>query len=354
VGLLAVLLATGVLPFLAPGQDPGVYALAAVATALAFVLSLLAHEVAHTLVALRYGLPVRRITVWLLGGVSELGGRASRPEVEMRVAIAGPLVSLGLGVLFLASALVGGSVGWAALVLAPLTWLGTTNVVIGVFNLLPGTPLDGGRLLHGLVWRRTGDRARATHTATSAGLVLGAVVAGVGVLLVVADQWDGLWLALVGWFLARSATEERTSTTVLESLVGLAVRDVMTPAPAVVPGWWTVQGLLEHLAGPDGTRHRAFPVVDVAGRPLGVVCLADLVAVRAAARPVTAVEDLLRTPPLVLAATDPMERLLERPPTAGRDLVLVADAERVVGVVSAGDLERVVLLRATNDQTPTR
>jgi Zn-dependent protease len=145
VGLLAVLLATGVLPFLAPGQDTGLYALAAVATAIAFVLSLLAHEVAHTLVALRYGLPVRRITVWLLGGVSESGGRASRPEVEMRVAIAGPLVSLGLGVLFLASALVGGSVSWAALVLAPLTWLGTTNVVIGVFKRRPGPPGFPGR-----------------------------------------------------------------------------------------------------------------------------------------------------------------------------------------------------------------
>lgn len=95
-----------------------------------------------------------------------------------------------------------------------------------MFNLLPGTPLDGGRLLHGLVCRRTGDRVRATHTATSAEVVLGAVVAGAGLLLVVADQRDGLWLALVGWFLARSASEERMSTTVLEGLVGLAVRDV--------------------------------------------------------------------------------------------------------------------------------
>ena len=114
-----------------------------------------------------------------------------------------------------------------------------------------------------------------------------------------------------------------------------------------------MQRLLEHIAGPDGTRHRAFPVVDAAGRPLGVVCPADLVAVRAAARPLTAVHDLLRTPPLVPAPTDPVERLLERPPTAGRDLVLVADAERVVGVVSAGDLERVVLLRAAVGPTPT-
>ena len=153
IGLLAVLLGTTVLPFLAPGHTLAVYGLTATVTAVAFVLSLLAHEVAHALVALRSGLQVRRITLWLLGGVSELGGNAPAPGVEMRVAGVGPLVSLVLGGIFTGLAVLGAAAGRATLLTAPLGWLGTMNLVIGVFNLLPGTPLDGGRLLHGLATR---------------------------------------------------------------------------------------------------------------------------------------------------------------------------------------------------------
>lgn len=345
VGFLAVLLVTTVLPFSAPGRDLGVYALTATATAVAFVLSLLAHEVAHALVALRCGLQVRRITVWLLGGVSELRGNAPEPGVEMRIAVVGPLVSLGLGGLFTGLAVMVGAAGWATLITASLGWLGTMNLVIGVFNLLPGTPLDGGRLLHGLIWRLTGDRARATREATSAGQLLGAVLAGFGVVLAVTGRFDGLWLVLVGWFIAGSSTGERAHATIVETLAGLTVGDVMSTAPVVIPDRWSVQEVLRHLAGPEGSRHRAFPIVDLAGHPVGVVGLTDLVTVPVPARPRTAVRDLVRTPPLVLTPTDPLERVLERPPTSGRDLVVVTDEARVVGVVSGGDLERLVLLR---------
>lgn len=345
VALLAVLIATTVLPLLAPGRDPVIYAAAGAATAIAFVLSLLAHEIAHALVALRSGLEVRRITLWLLGGVSELGGGAPEPGVEMRVAAAGPLVSLGLGALCVGLSAVGGAAAWSAIVIAPLSWLGTMNIVIGVFNLLPGSPLDGGRLLHGLLWRWTGDRERATRAATGAGQVLAAVLTGFGVLLVLTGRWDGLWLMLVGWFLGSSAAGERLHASMIANLAGLAVRDAMTPTPAVAPGWWTVQALVEHLAGPEGAHHRTFPVVEFSGHPIGVIGLADLVAVPADDRTHTAVRDLVRTPPLILAPTDPLERVLERPPRSGRDLVVVADDDRVTGVISAEDLERVVLLR---------
>jgi CBS domain-containing protein len=227
------------------------------------------------------------------------------------------------------------------------------NLLIGVFNLLPGTPLDGGRLLHGLIWRLTGDRRRATRGATSAGQVLGALLAGFGVVLAITGRLEGLWLVLMGWFIGGSAVGERAHATIVASFAGLTVGDVMSTAPVVVPDSWTVREVLRHLAGPEGSRHRAFPVVDRSGRPLGVIGLADLVAVPSPSRPHTAVHDLVRTPPLVLAPTDPLERVLEAPPTSGRDLVVVSDGNRVVGVVSAGDLERVVLLRPEVEPTST-
>ncbi len=344
VGLLAVLLATTVLPELAPGLSAAVYALAAAMAAILFVLSLLAHEVAHALVAHRSGIEVRRITLWLLGGVSELGGKPSGPGVEVRVALAGPLMSMALGGVFTVLAVLGTASGWAGVVVATLSWLATMNVVLAVFNLMPGSPLDGGRVLHGLVWRWTGDRERATRAASGAGQVLGALLAGGGVLLIFAGRWDGLWLVLVGWFLAGSAVGERMHAALAEGVGGLRARDAMTSAPVVIPAWWTVQALLQHLVGPNAPRCRTFPVVDLAGHPLGVVNLAAVMAVPAEARAETSVGDLVRTPPLVLAPDDPVERALERPPTAGRDLVIVADGDRVVGVIAAGDLERVVLL----------
>jgi CBS domain-containing protein len=170
-------------------------------------------------------------------------------------------------------------------------------------------------------------------------------LAGLCVVLAITGRLEGLWFVLMGWFIGGSATGERAHAAIVASLTGLTVGDVMSTAPVVIPDSWTVREVLRHLACPEGARHRAFPVVDVSGRPLGVISLADLVAVSARARVRTAARDLVRTPPLALAPMDPLERVLERPPTSGRDLVVVIDRDRVVGVVSAGDLERVVLLR---------
>jgi len=356
--LLGELLALSVLPALVPGLTRGAYLVAGVFAAAVFVLSLLAHELAHALVARRAGLGVQRITLWLLGGVSELVERPERPAAEVRIAVVGPLVSLALAGIFSVAAWGAIWLGAPMLVVAGLSWLATVNVMLGVFNLLPGTPLDGGRVLHGLLWWRSGDRERATRTAAAAGQFLGALLAGLGFLLVLNGRWDGLWLALVGWFLAGTAGAERTRGMLVDRLAGLHAEDVMTRDPYLAAGWWTVQAFVDQLLGLYGPRQAVFPVVDFTGRPGGVLRLADLAAVNPDARLSRTVRDVARPLPadLVVDAAEPLDKLLEGHLGPGRDVVVVQRDGRVVGMITPGDIQRIVELHALRvaDSAPQR
>src|SRR6185312_3977604 len=191
IALLGQLVGLTVLPSMAPGLSAGAYWLAGGLAALGLGGSLLTHELAHAVVARRAGLGVRRITLWLLGGVSELVGQPSEAAAEVRIALVGPVTSLGLGGLLGAAMVVARDLAVPSAVVATLSWLATMNILLGVFNLLPGTPLDGGRVLHGLLWRHTGNRERATRAATTSGQVLGALLAGTGILLALHGRLDG-------------------------------------------------------------------------------------------------------------------------------------------------------------------
>lgn len=165
--------------------------------------SILAHEVGHSLVARRYGVPVEGITLWLLGGVARLGGQAPNPRAELAIAAGGPAVSVGLGgSLLAAGAVLPGSLSTAAV------WLGVMNLILGVFNLLPGAPLDGGRILKAALWWRSGDPYGATIGAAKAGRALGwgFIILGVAGWL---GSWGTLWPVVLGWFVLRSARGER-------------------------------------------------------------------------------------------------------------------------------------------------
>ena len=351
VAALAVLLGSTVLPGLAPGAAPLAYGVAGGVAAVVMAVSLLAHELAHAVVARRSGLEVRRITLWLLGGVSELGAQPAQAGVELRMALAGPVVSLALGVGLAGTGWVMAVSAAPALATATVFWLAMVNLVLGVFNLLPGSPLDGGRVLHGLVWLRSGDRRRATRTATGAGQFLGVVLGSVGLVMALGGRWDGLWLLAVGWFVTGAAAGERAYESVVEELDGLTAADAMTRAPRVAPGWWTVRAFADDLDADrrrDGSlpRHRVYPVVDLQGSPTGVVGLEDLVRVPVAERPSTAVRTVTRPvrPEQVVAAGEPLTRLVARLTAA--PLLLVVTDGRLVGVLTAGDLMTTAALRA--------
>lgn len=316
--------------------------LAGAEVAAVFGLSLLVHELAHAAVARRAGPGVRSITLWLFGGVSELSGPPAAPMVEVRVAVVGPLASLGLAGVLGGGAWVEQQAGAPALVVVAMSWLASVNLVLGGFNLLPGAPLDGGRVLHGMVWRATGDRERAGRVASAAGQVVGGLLAVLGFVLVLRGRWDGLWVMLVGWFLAGTAVSEAAHETLVSRLAGMTAADVMTPDPVVVADWWTVQALVDRLGEPGAPRYRTFPVVDFSGRPMGAVTLDDLARVGPEVRLATAVHRLAR--PLragqLLEPGTPLAAVLDRP---GRLLPVVQD-DRVVGVITRSDLRRAVVL----------
>ncbi len=265
----------------APGYNSSAYLLAGVFTAVAFLGGVLVHEISHTLVARHEGLEVDGIVLSLMGGVTKLSESPKTPGAELRITGAGPLASLVLGLGGLLAAVVGGALGISPLAVSVLTWLGWINVLLAVFNMLPGSPLDGGRIVHALVWWRTGDKYRATRAASRAGWIIGAALLGLGVFSALCPGCgiDGLWLALVGGFLMLSSRAESGASAMLESLEGLRAGDVMAQ-PGVGPGWLTVDAFLrEYGAGMYGMRPPAFLLEQWGGGLAGLAPTAAMEAI---------------------------------------------------------------------------
>ena len=239
--VVAGTLATSVFPDLVPDAGGSYWAAAVLATAL-FFASILAHELAHALVALRRGQRVEGITLWLLGGVASLRDEAPDPRSEFLVAIAGPAMSIALGVGFTAAAFgLDATLSDGSLLPAVAIYLGIVNVILALFNLLPGAPLDGGRILTAALWAWRKDRRRAQITASRCGFVLGILLIGVGVLgFVFGFGFGDLWTALVGWFVIDASRSEELGARVARSLDEHTVGQLMSPPPPSLPEWTTV------------------------------------------------------------------------------------------------------------------
>jgi len=229
--LLTQSLAAGLLPAAAGGYTTAAYWLAATGFAGLFLTTLLAHEYAHARTAQHYGIRVRSITLWMLGGVSELDGDPPHPRADLAIALAGPAASLASAGVLLLAAGPAGLIG-ADLLRAGLSWLAVVNVALAVFNLLPGAPLDGGRVLAAILWRVRGNREAARQSAARAGVTLGVVLVGAGLLLALATgAFDGLWLVLLGWYLAGAARTEAAALRFTGSLGDVPAGRLMSSPP---------------------------------------------------------------------------------------------------------------------------
>jgi len=254
--LIAWTLATRVFPESNPGLGDGAYVAMAVIAALVFFASLLLHELGHALQARRDGVEIEGITLWLFGGVAKFKSMFPSAGAEFRIAVAGPLVSLALGALFLALPAV---LPLPDHVDGVLFWLGTINLMLLVFNLLPALPLDGGRVFRSLLWYARGDFARATHVAALIGRGFGYAFVGLGVLLLVfASPVSGIWLAFIGWFLLQAAGAEDRYVAAREALAGLRVRDVMARHPVAVPAGLTLGRFVDEVVPVQ--RYTTYPV----------------------------------------------------------------------------------------------
>jgi Zn-dependent protease len=214
-GLLTAGLAGERFPTEAAGYSETEYVAAAAITAVAFLACILAHELSHAVVARRERIGVDGITLWFLGGVTHMTTEVSTPEAELAISGIGPLTSFLLGIVLGGAGIVLRVASISPLIVAVLRWLGVINVVLAVFNVLPGAPLDGGRLLHAFVWHRHGDPLRATKVATRAGTLLGSALIGIGLAEFAFGTavGGGLWLVLLGWFLRSSARLEAAHAT---------------------------------------------------------------------------------------------------------------------------------------------
>jgi Zn-dependent protease len=341
--LLAFGLATRVLPAAAPGWSGEAYALAALAVTGAFFACLLAHELAHALLARRFGVAVPRITLWLLGGVSELEEEPRTPGAAFVIAAAGPVTSLALGAAFTAAVLGADALGASTIVATSLAWLAGINLILGVFNLLPGAPLDGGRVLHAILWRIRKNRVAAQVAADRAGVVVGLLLAGLGLVdLLFLGDLSGLWLVLLAWFLISAANAETAQVRIRAALDGHVVADLMAGEPVAGYNGQTVDMFVAKVAA--STRHRVFPVIDLDRRVVGIVHLADLVELPAELRDSRRIGELAR-PATLVSPIDPAI-VAAQALSPLHPLVPVVQDGRLVGVVSLSDLNRAVELAA--------
>ncbi len=326
------------------GYPRAAYWAAGACGALVLLGSLLAHELAHAVVARRVGVTTGSVTLWLFGGVTTLQGEAPTPKAAFRIAVAGPATSLALSVAFAGLAIALESMQISVIAVSVAWWLSAINLLLGLFNLLPGAPLDGGRVVRAFLWQRHGDRVRAAVGAARAGRIVAIVLITLGLAeFVVGGLISGVWLAFIGWFIFAAAREEEVQATTQQMFGGMYVADAMTPEPHTAPDWISVEDFIQCYV--LGDRHSAYPITDRNGSPVGLVTLRQLRDVAPARRATTTVREIALPLQNVPTATpgEPLNVLLQKmTPVGPRSRALVMEGGKVVGIVTSGDVARLI------------
>ena len=336
----------------APGSNA--FALAVI-SALLFFLSILLHELGHAWVAIRNGIPIEGIDLWMFGGVAKLGRDTDSPGVEFRVAIAGPIVTLMIALVCFALGSVVSS-GSEALdsaqfsndvtgaTTAVLGYLLSINVLLLAFNLIPAFPLDGGRVARAIAWKVTGDRNRATRFAARLGRGGGwLMVAGGAALFISGDSVGGIWLAFIGWFLAGAARSAEAQADFSGRIEHLRVADVMDAQPVAIPADWTLADAEQQFFLRYGWAW--FPVIDSNGRLVGVVSREAVQSVPVEERTIRRVSSVMArddgSSGLRVRLDEPLESLLGQEGLARLGAIMAVDGEGVLrGVVTIDAVRR--------------
>jgi Zn-dependent protease/predicted transcriptional regulator len=341
VGLLTWSLAVGYFPQVLPGVPVAAHWVKGLVAALLLFASVLLHELSHSVAARRYGIPVAGITLHVFGGVSQLEREPDRPGAEFVIAIVGPLTSFGIAaILAAAAALVDFAPGPRAVV----GYLTAVNVLVGVFNLIPGFPLDGGRLLRAALWKAKGDLQQASRMASRAGSAFAFLLMGIGALRAFAGEFlGGLWLVLIGLFLRQAAEGSYQQVMLRRALGPLAVRDVMTREVIQVPADLPVGRVLDDYFW----RHHvsSFPVGD-GTRVVGIVSLDQLRQVPADRLAELRTREIMLplVESLMAAPGDSLWQAFEKLARNGLGRVAVLDGDRLVGYLSVKDVMHVLAL----------
>ncbi|MGD0166759.1 MAG: site-2 protease family protein [Gaiellaceae bacterium] len=343
VGLIVWSLDSYVFPLNDPGLSSGTYLAMSVIAAAVFFVSLLLHEIGHSVVARRNGMEIEGITLWLFGGVSRFREMFKSPGAEFRIGIAGPAVSFVLGALFVGLALL--PIG-STPVTGTLFWLGYINLLLLVFNLLPALPLDGGRVFRSALWKAKGDFVWATKVAVSFGRGFGYLMIVAGIYFFLAySSVSGVWLALIGWFLLGAAGGEARFLRAREALAGLHVRDLMTREPVTAPADETLGDFADSLSGL--ARHSTYPVVSN-GAVLGLLPFSAIAAQPRPEWESRLVRDSMLAPGRVpfLDSDETAENALDELAAGDIRRGVVVHEAGLVGFLSISDIARVLTQRS--------
>jgi Zn-dependent protease/CBS domain-containing protein len=335
------LLGQSYFPAVYPGWQTYAYWIAGFLATFILFISVLIHELSHSLVARGRGLPVSSITLFILGGVSNLSEEPAKPGVEFIMAIAGPAASVVLGLLFWGIwALLGNQFQFAKAIFG---YMALANLLLAVFNLLPGFPLDGGRVFRSILWRATGDLTRATNIAVIVGRVFAWAFMGVGILAIfgvsvlgINGFLNGLWFVFVGWFLNSAADNTRYEATLKEHLTGVLVGKVMETEVESVRPDTTVADLVQTIF--IQKRKRAVPVAD-GDNLVGVVTISDIKGISQDKWPVTPVAQIMHREPIhSVKPEDDLNMAMKLIAQYDLNQIPVLSQGKLVGVLTRADV----------------
>jgi Zn-dependent protease/CBS domain-containing protein len=309
------------------------------AGAVLFFASLLVHELAHAFVARARGIQVEGITLFIFGGMARTRSEAGRPLDEFLIAVVGPLASFALGGIFYAAAMWIDRNTWNPALFGVAGHLAFLNFALAAFNMLPGFPLDGGRLLRAVVWSVTGSLRKATRVASLTGKGLGWLIIGAGLysLFVTSQMVTGLWFIFIGWFLSNAATASYEQILLRHVLEGRTAADAMTHTPETVEPDVTLDQLVRDyfMKRP----YNSFPVVQD-GIVIGLITLSQVKQVDQTAWRIRRVADVM-TPlaeTLIVSPTSPMNEVVERMSENETRRVIVAQVWELKGIITGGDV----------------
>lgn len=321
-----------------PELAVGAAAVLALVTTLLFFGSVLVHELAHSVLAQARGVPVKGITLFLFGGATHARLETQDPKDELLIAGVGPLTSAALAGLLWVIVTVGDPVLSTAVAYA-LRRLAFINLALAIFNLAPGLPLDGGRVLRALLWQATGNLRRATRIASQGGQFLGYLLIAVGVAAAFLGWLGGLWFAAIGWFLTQAAMASYQQVQVRSVLAGVEAQEVMSPGLVAIPAGLTIQEAVDgYFMRYD---HSAFPVV-VEERSVGLLTLRAVRQLARAEWGEHTVAEVMGSldESCTVAAEDPMNQVLEKLEDEEAQRVLVRRGDEVVGIITPRDVAR--------------
>jgi Zn-dependent protease/CBS domain-containing protein len=331
-------LSSGLFPAQFPQLQPATHVGMGIAGTILFFASLVAHEISHSLVARAKGISVESITLFIFGGVARTRKDAESPGDEFQIAVVGPLTSIALSGWFGMIWWLGQQGGWSVAITGVAAYLSSINLIIALFNLLPGFPLDGGRVFRALVWKITGSQTLATRIASMSGKVFGYFIVFLGFLQVFRSNFlGGLWLILIGWFLSTTAELSYQELLLRTGLDTVKAVQVMTPHPETVSPNLTLQELVDDYFLRQ--RYQAFPVVE-SGQPIGLITLHQVKEVPRYLWAEQTVRSLM-TPlekTVVVCFQDQMLDVLKKMAEADVQRALVIEAGNLEGIITATDI----------------